>query len=294
MLSAKRKILKHSPEIIIEYFGLLLFLLSPFKFEYPATVLCIIVFVFVHLIWPECRFKTDSPLCPLNIAQMLFWAQVLVFPTIGLLSAYSRGSLPWLPSNLAINISLLINVIAYPSFAGSYHYASRRMEKPLPTRAGHKLKKAYYPFKPMTIIAFVYLCIGILGFYLFFESFNEYIYYILYPTYVFTLLNNISGTFRNGASNFLRAFLGIGVIIFWSIWLDAKKSTTNWPFKALLTVFISPLIIFINISYSYNRGAVFSPIIAMVAAFSLRVRRLSVRFVLISGVLLTFIAFIWG
>lgn len=233
MLRAKTKIFKPSPQILIGYFGLLLFILSPNKFEYPATVICIITFAFAHLAWPEARFKYKHGLCPLNISQLLLFSHILAFPIIGVLLGYSRGSLPWLPSNFAINISLLLSAIAYMAFCGSYNYFEKRiMNSPTPAFY-FVLKKPYYSFKSMHIVGIIYLTIGFFGFYLFFDTVNAYKYYLSYPSYVFSILNDLSGTIRGAASNFLRPFLAIGFILFWSLWIDGGKLLGEARLKVL-------------------------------------------------------------
>jgi hypothetical protein len=284
--------LKPAMGVIIGYIAMLLYLLSPSKYNFPAVVVSIVSFVIVQLIWPECRPKTDNLLCPLNMSQILFGAQLILLPIAAMFLGFSEGSLPWLPSDLAINVALLINTVAYLSFFGSYHYFSRkkqniRSDAPLPQ------VKPHYPFRPMGLIVLVYVSIGLLGFFLYFVGLNEYINYISSPTYKLIFLDSLTGTLRGAASNFLRPFLGFSLILVWSLWVDKGKSP-RWQMSALITGIVIVMLVFVNISFSYNRGAVFGPILAIVAAFSVRARRLSFKFLAIAGCLLIGIGLIWG
>jgi hypothetical protein len=284
--------LKPTIGVIIGYIAMLLYLLSPSKYNFPAVIVSIISFIIVQLIWPECRPKTDNLLCPLNMSQILFGAQLILLPIVAMFLGFSEGSLPWLPSDLAINVALLINTVAYFSFSGSYHYFSRKKQNTL-TDAPLPQVKPHYPFKPMGLIVLVYVSVGLLGFLLYFEHLHGYINYISSPTYKSIFLDSITGTLRGAASSFLRPFLGFSFILVWSLWIDKGKSL-RWQISALLAGLVIVLLVLANISFSYNRGAVFGPILAIAAAFSIRARRLSFKFIAIAGCLLLGIGFIWG
>src|SRR5439155_22521522 len=84
--------------------ALFAFACAPVAHEHPVAGVGIMAFLFVQACLPACRINTCIPLCPANIAQGLYWVQlVLVSLLIGYFG-FSQGTLPYLPSRDAVNL----------------------------------------------------------------------------------------------------------------------------------------------------------------------------------------------
>ena len=52
--------------------------------EYPAIVASGLAFYIAQVIWPYARYRVDMPLCPVNVALLLFAMQLVVLPCLAL------------------------------------------------------------------------------------------------------------------------------------------------------------------------------------------------------------------
>ena len=284
--------IKASWGIIIGYGGIILFILSPNKLDFPAAIAGILALIVVQVVWPECRLRKGNQLCPLNLSQILFFIQIVLLPIIALFFGFSTGTLPGLPSYLAINIGLLVNTLAYLSFCGFYNYYSKKLYKSINGPSNLMKEKPIYLLNPMWAILSIYLIIGIIGFLLFYGDLNGYFNYIASPKYRIYLEDSIAGTIEGAMSTFFRPFLGFSIILAWSLWIDKYANSGKWHLAAFGTVISILVIVLINASY--NRGVLIAPILAIFAVYSLRVRHLPSWFLTVIGYFLLGLTLLWG
>ena len=104
------------------------FLSVPPENKYPGALVGAFVFFLVQCFLPACRPVRRKLLCPWNWALFIFALQLILLPLSVLLLGPSQGVLPFLPSDRAINLAILINTAAFIAFCATYHYFARRWE----------------------------------------------------------------------------------------------------------------------------------------------------------------------
>ena len=104
------------------------FLSVPSENKYPGALVGAFVFFLVQCFLPACRPVPGKLLCPWNWALFVFFLQLVLLPLSLLLFGPSQGVLPFLPSDRAINLAMLINAAAFVAFCGTYQYFARRWE----------------------------------------------------------------------------------------------------------------------------------------------------------------------
>lgn len=270
MISTRKTQISPFWAIVVGYICLLAFIMSPLNAKIPTTILSFVVFLIIQLFCPKCRLSFKRPLTPANLAQSFFALQLLVIPFLLLVYGIELGPLPTLPSNLAINLGLIITICSYLVFAGSYKYFGDK--KPQDYR--EELLDVWYPTKHMAFLALAYLALGFLGFFLFAGSFGQYIKYLSSPSYRFYIEELVSGKLSGALSTFLRPFLGFSIVLVWSLWIDKHRFTKNTLVISVATILCIILLITVNLGFYYNRGAIVGPILAVGAAYHLRIRRI--------------------
>ena len=86
------------------------------------------------MLLPACRPVRESPSCPGNIAQAFFWVQLVLVPLLIGFYGIREGTLPHVPSGSAINLAVVLRVLAYSAFCVAYQLGSAA--QPLKTTAG--------------------------------------------------------------------------------------------------------------------------------------------------------------
>ena len=98
------------------------FLFVPSENKYAGALAGAFAFLFVQVFLPSCRPVSGRLLCPWNWALFVFFLQLVLLPSSLLWFGPSRGVLPFLPSDRAINLAMLINVAAFVTFCATYQY----------------------------------------------------------------------------------------------------------------------------------------------------------------------------
>ncbi len=157
------------------------FLSATSENKYPGALVGASAFFLVQCILPACRPDSKRLLCPWNWALFVFFLQLVLLPLSVLLFGPSRGVLPVLPSDRAINLAMVINVTAFIAFCVTYNYFSRRrVVGQLACPISHK--------RQLTLrspsLAYIALngAIGVVGFFLAFGSFNKIAEYFSDPS----------------------------------------------------------------------------------------------------------------
>ena len=84
--------------LAINAVALIAFACAPVAQEYPLAVLGILAFLLVQAFLPACRIRVTAPVCPANIAQGLYWIQLVLITVLVGYFGFSQGALPHLPA----------------------------------------------------------------------------------------------------------------------------------------------------------------------------------------------------
>ena len=88
--------------------------------RYPAVPISLATFVAIQLLVPRVRWNRDRVLGPGNIAAMLFAIQLVVIPTLLVLSGPYPGTLSVIPADQYVNTALMLQALAYACYAVGY------------------------------------------------------------------------------------------------------------------------------------------------------------------------------
>ncbi|HZP35433.1 MAG TPA: hypothetical protein VFE48_02960 [Methylomirabilota bacterium] len=260
--------------------ALIAFVNGPRAEEHPMAALGILAFSFVHLACPACRIRVSNPLCPANIVQGYFWIQLVLVAVLAAYFGYSQGILPHLPSSRALDRAILIHVVAYVSFCLAYQCSARRAAY----RPG---RRGSIPGTLLLIPPFAIL--GVVGFLLAHGGIGGFIEYASSPVEE-RLRMEEAATLAGAAGTFLKHFLGFAVVLAWSWWLGRRRRRP----AAILMVTAATVIALLVVNFNYNRGTMLGPILALGAAFSVHVRRIPFKAVIVAGVLTLSLSFVFG
>jgi hypothetical protein len=260
--------------------ALIAFVNGPVAEEHPIAAVGILAFSFVHMAFPACRIRVSSPLCPANIVQGYFWIQLVLVTVLAAYFGYSQGILPHLPSKEALDWAIVIHVVGYLSFCLAYQGGGRRAAY----RAG---RRGSVPGTPFLIVPFAVL--GVVGFLLAHGGIGGFLEYASSPIEE-RLRAEEATTLAGAAGTFLKHFLGFAVVLAWSGWLG-KRRRRPLP---IVMVTAATVIALLVVNFNYNRGTMLGPILALGAAFSVHVRRIPFKAVVLAGVLTLSLSFVFG
>jgi hypothetical protein len=252
--------------------------------RYPGALAGASVFFLVQWFLPACRPVPRRLLCPWNWALFVFFLQLVLLPLSLLLFGPSRGVLPFLPSDLAINLAMLINASAFVPFCATYQYFARsavsQETKAATGTSGHIRNSPSFGYIVLSG------ALGVLGFFFAFGGLNEVAEYFADPSGYLSRLANDSDKLVLAAGLFLRPFFGIFVVMLWCRWLERVASRKIRSLTAVVTVLAIFVVCFSNATFNYNRGSVVVPLIAMLAVLVNGPKRVARRTVLSAGAII--------
>jgi hypothetical protein len=240
------------------------FLSVPSENKYPAALVGAFVFYLVQCFLPACRPVSGKLLCPWNWALYIFFLQLVLLPLSVLLLGPSQGVLPFLPSDQAINLAMLINTAAFVPFCATYHYFTRRSEIGWQPKALQQEARGPGRTPSLGYIA-LNGAIGFTGFFLAFGALSKVAQYFSDPAGYLSRLVDASDKLGPAAGLFLRPFLGICVVMLWCRWLDRKRSHKTKGFSSIVTILAILAVCISNSTFNYNRGSLVVPLVAMLA-----------------------------
>jgi hypothetical protein len=240
------------------------FLSVPSENRYPAALVGAFVFFLVQLLLPSCRPASARLLCPWNWALGVFFLQLVLLPLSVLLSGPSRGVLPFLPSDQAINLAMLINTAAFAAFCGTFECFARRSEISRQSSALQQDSQVASRAPSLTYIGLNGV-IGLIGFFFAFGALSKVKEYFSDPSGYLSRLTDVSDKLGLAAGNFLRPFLGVCVVMLWCRWLDGERSHKRKGFSSVVTTLAILAVCFSNATFKYNRGSLVVPLVAMLA-----------------------------
>ena len=276
--------------LAVAWIGLLWFCLSMPEPRYVATVVPALGMPLVLAMLPACRPTFRTPLCPHNWVLFVFVLQGLILPLLINAQGAGLGSLPVPATAGNIDRAILISFVAFVAYCIAFQWGNRRTG-PNRTYADTPQPERRPPHIPLAIVCGV---LGATGLLLAFGSPGGLIAYYLSPEQGALTPNTAPASLAGAASTFLRPFLGFAVVLAWSLWADRRAPTASRRARILITAGAGLALVVIYASFSYNRGAFAAPLLALVAAYSLRVRRIPWRIVLVGGAVGLLLLLVWG
>jgi hypothetical protein len=266
--------------LAIGLLALVLYAASPNHDRFYGAIPAVLSFALAPALFSSVRARISMPLCPFNWVLFLFLFQLIIDPLLICYVGPFLNTLPVLPSDDAVNASILVSVVAWMAFVAGSEIALRwepgklRFPRPLTLRR----RPEFAPNK----IALAFALMGVIGLGLAFHSPGALLDYFHKASGHVGVENQTNSGLVQSLSVLLRPFLAFALIIPWCGWIDRRRSDQRLLWRTLA---IMALVLLTSATYSYNRASAVAPLVAMVSVYSLRVLRL--RFwVLIGGVVL--------
>lgn len=254
--------------------------LSGRALEYPAFGVSLIELALAAWVFPAVRFQARSPLTPRNWALLLFHVHVLVAPLLGIVLGFDLGTLPRLPPARFINAAMLLSALSHLCFAFGAQLADGG-------RAPARRPLRFSPGFHMGL-AGAFILLGAGGLWFTFGSLGGYLQYITVPETARRMAESPT-TIRSALGTFLRPFLPFGLILLWSNGISPRARRGGYVIPTLLL-----LVTIFPVTANYNRASMVGPVLAVLAAYSLTVRRLPARTVALVGLGLLLVGIAFG
>jgi hypothetical protein len=225
------------------------------------------------LLWPASAPRRILIICPINWAHVAFFLQLVAIPALICVAGASLGPLPELPLKGFINQALLISTLSYACFCGGCQLASKK-------KAVGTTRQA----TPTRRLIAMFGVIGGIGLYYRFGHIGDLLSYFREPA-LWTPSEQESATLRSAASTFLRPFLLCAVIMVWCRWIDTQGRKSSSAVQFASVPIVSLPAVMVGMTFDFNRAMFVAPVVALLAAYSVRIRPISIS-VLLAGVLL--------
>jgi hypothetical protein len=252
--------------------------------QFIGAIVSAITFALVGSLFPSCRPVAMTPLCPWNWALFLFGFQLVVLPFSILVVGPSLGVLPRLPSDFAINMAMVLNALAFLTFAITYQYFYRRFEAR--KSKGLESRKQASIWIPSKRFVDVQIALGLVGFFLAFRNISNVVDYFVNPEYTLERFAQALHTLPGVASLFLRPFGGFALVMLWCGWIDRKSPNRSPRWAAVITLAAMVGVILCYFTFTYNRGSFVVPLIAMFAVVLKRGKQASLGVLVVAGMVL--------
>ncbi|GEJ58163.1 hypothetical protein [Anaeromyxobacter diazotrophicus] len=243
-------------------------------------------FAFFQLIFPATRPRRDHVLSPLNWAVLAFFLQLVAMPLMISCVGMSRGTLPYLPSAPAVEKSLLLSILAFGAFSGGYAFLERG-GRGAGARESARLRL------PRLLVA-AYVVMGVAGILLRFGSFGAMFATLGDPEKFWSGTPATETTLADAASTFLRPFLIGGIVMAWCAWIEQRGARASRLARLLASALAAAAMILVGATYAFNRGSFVVPLVALAAAYSFHVRRLSMGALVSMALLLLGLSAVFG
>jgi hypothetical protein len=228
-----------------------------------SGILSAIVFASVSALVPEWRVNSRALVCPANWAIFAFGLQLVVMPTVVSVYGPEFGSLPVMPSQGAIEAAILLSTLAFLSFMVGYVLTVRSRSDVTVLN-----EWAYH-----SGLVFPFLVVGLIGFIAAFGSDFSALFLPVEKHPEVSQMRGLIGTI-------FRPFLAFSLIIVWAKKIDQQALTGRWSRAALTTAIFGTAVAGLLATHGLGRNLIIVPLLAMAAAYGLRVRRLPLRGVL--------------
>ena len=294
MRGAESEKLNILPQIVLtctNLIALVAVVFSPYTHVYPMATIGVVAFTCVQLFLPACWVNVKSPVCPGNFAQFFFWVQIVLVPVfIGYYGA-TLGTLTHLPPENLINFAIGLRTLGYVSFCIGFQLFTS-VAKASSSGITDQSEGRVEPISRFTLYMIAsFAFIGMVGWYFNYGGIGGFLAYVSTPDEQ-RLRDEEATTIAGALGNLLRHFLGFSVVWSWSEWVRRNSKTQSVMVLATATAVVAGLLMLAN--FSYNRGNMIAPLLALTAAYSKHVRHISFAVVAAAGGFLLLAAFIFG
>jgi Na+-driven multidrug efflux pump len=253
----------------------------PWLQDYPVLIFGPLAFIALQAFLPRLRFRLDYLLSPLNWAWLLFAILLIVDPMLILAFGPSLGQLSSLPADHFVEQYFLLSCLSYIGFAvglSSVHEIT-------PERR-NRLLAGLDTVPPG--IASVYIVVGLAALFGQFHSPRLLLSYFTGAYNVAVSSTHTHTTVLGAASTFLRPMGAYGLLIVWA------KGANRLHHRRLRLLVCAIIALAILATYNYNRASVAIPIVALLASYGRHIRRIPAKRLLVMGLLLVLLAFLFG
>jgi hypothetical protein len=257
-------------------------LLSTPARRFPAIALSLAVVILSQLL-PVARPSMKRPLSPRNWALFIFLIELMGLPVLLVTMGPVRSVLPYLPSDTSINEGMLLQITAYVGLIGGLALLQRlRPDTSISDVVPATATGASLPWWLVAVLGLA----GVLGVVLHFGSWPTFWGYVtLDPSAVRALTPKGPATLPAAAATLLVPLLGLATVLIWCRVLD-RSPTARRPRWLSWELVLATLGVVIAYSlYSYNRGPAFVAVVSILAAYSLRIRRITYGALLLCALL---------
>jgi hypothetical protein len=223
------------------------------------------------------RFAFDGE----NIALAFFYLQLVVLPWMGLASGLSQGALPSLPSGRVVALGMVVQWVSFVAFLLGQDISIRLLR----SRFGRRVvRKDVVVGRPRIVMALVFIAVGGLGMWALFGSLAEFVSFFSSSMEAKTRLLELAGSLKGAVGTFLRPFLPFGLILMWLVAVDrlGRRGTRRLTLSAVTILFAGAVLVS---TASFSRATFVVPLIGLLTAYSVRVKR--VQLVGVGAVLAT-------
>ena len=267
-----------------------LYLILGHAHSLPVILFLAVLYPLVPEIFPAAQPAWGNVLAPHNWAMCWFFVVMFVEPlNVALLDAKPLIAGVLRASDFSINAVLLLVGLAYLGYCCGYHGASRR-HRTAPCEASRWVYGASASRSILLVPLFAAL--GVTGIYLHYGGFSGFFSFLADPSGRFVVTERLPGTWAGGLGTVFRPFLPFAVAIVWCYVIDTYRGARRTGTVALLSVLAACFVVLA--SGHYNRGSMVVPVVAMLAVFSGRVRRLPTLALVPIGTILLMVSIYWG
>ena len=262
-------------------------LLLPDGRRFPAAALTASGFALMQIVAPSVRVRRRVLLSPVNFAVFLFYMQLIVLPLSLIVGGVGQATLPFLPTDRAINAAMLLVLTAHIAFVTGFstHYARPRRD------AARTDQVAWQPPRSML---WWFAGLGTLGLMMTFGSPAGLLRYFRSAKEAVLLLESISSTVPGLLGTLLRPFLQTAAILVWCGWADRRGAVAPFAERARVTILTTVAVVLVGSTFFYSRSAMVYPLLPLIGVYSLRVRRISVPAFAAGGLGLLFPLIMFG
>lgn len=243
--------------------------LSGRALEYPAYGAVLLELAVAAWAFPAARFQLRAPLSPGNWALFLFHVHLVAAPLLGMWFGFEPGVLPHLPPARFLNGAMLLSALAHLAFASGAQLGARPPSNAAPV--------PWFSERLHAALAAAFVLIGAAGLWSLFGGPAGYVRYVTEPETQAEIFATPS-SMRLAAGNVLHHFLPFGLVLLWSMGV-ARRERRGW-YAVPTLLLVAALVV---TTANYNRASIVGPVLAVAAAYSLTVRRLSGRAVALIG-----------
>jgi hypothetical protein len=233
-----------------------------------SVLLAALVCLLAQWLLPQARFRVRNYFSPVNVALLLLHFKILLVPVLLMVFGYENRTTALSPAARSMEGAIVIDTVAYLAFCIGLQYSSSRRVNPGRFSLLPALSRT-----PGNGFVFAFAGLGVLGLFLTFGSPARFLEYFSDPAAVID--NQAGAGWGDFFGTILRPFFAFALVTWWARVADRNRGEGGHWRPILIGCVAALGITLANLTFSFNRGAVVFPLLAMVAVYSTRIRRIS-------------------